>query len=164
MQPLPLTIPESQNTPSHILSAYSKILRLEKAPDYSRSKHEFREDKLIRARILGYLIREGPSTQAKDRVAQEVNSCRNDDEMDKLGEMYYAHYIRPRESPSLLMTLMTVRKNKGGTPAPSSHPSRRSFETKCDMIRTMLCEPSRSLSDAKRNVRATFTYSRLPPF
>ena len=121
-QPLSLTISESQNLPSHILSAYSKILRLEKAPDYSRSKHEVREEKLIHARTLGYLIREGPSTQAKDRVAQEVNSCRNDKEMDKLGER----------------TMPTT-----------------------SALRTILCEPSRSHSDTKRNVRATFIYSQL---
>jgi len=103
-EPLPLTIPESLNASSHILSAYAKILRLEKVPDHSpRSKREIREKKLIHARILGYLIREGPSMQAKERVAKEVNSCLDDDEMDKLGEMYYSHYIRVCESPSLVL-------------------------------------------------------------
>jgi len=100
-QSLPPTIPDSPNTSSHIHSAYSKILRLEKV-DYSHLKREVHEKKLLHARILGYLIREGPSTQAKERVAQEVNSCRNDDEMDKLGEMYYTHYIRACELPSLV--------------------------------------------------------------
>jgi len=80
--------------------AYSKILRLEKASDY-HSDRDIRGNKLIHARILGYLIREGPSTMAKERVAQEVNSCQNDDEMDELGKMYYNHYIRVCESPSL---------------------------------------------------------------
>jgi len=78
--------------------AYSKILQLEKASDYNL---EVREKKLIYARILGYLIREGPSSKAKERVAQEVNSCLDDDQMDKLGQMYYEHYIRVCESPSL---------------------------------------------------------------
>lgn len=107
-EPLPLTIPESLNASSHILSAYAKILRLEKIPDDSHSKREVREKKLIHARILGYLIREGPSTQAKEHVAKEVNSCLNDDEMDKLGEMYYNHYIRVCESPSVALHLLSL--------------------------------------------------------
>ena len=97
-QPLPPTIPESLDTSSHMSLAYSKILRLEKASDY-HSNRDIRRNKLIYARILGYLIREGPSTMAKEHVAQEVNSCQNDDEMDELGKMYHNHYIRVCESP-----------------------------------------------------------------
>ena len=97
-QPLPLTLPESLN-----LLTYSKILQLEKASDHSHSNNEVRQKKLICARILGYLIREGPSTKAKERVAQEVNSCLDDDQMDKLGVMYYEHYIRICEPPSFVI-------------------------------------------------------------
>ena len=93
-QPLPPTIPESLNTSPHILLAYSRILQLEIA------NHEVHEKKLVNTRILGYLIREGPSTKAKECVAQEVNSCSSDDEMYKLGKMYYDHYIRACESHS----------------------------------------------------------------
>lgn len=124
-QPLPLTIPESLNTSSHIPLAYAKILRLEKAPENSHSKHEDHEKKLIHARILGYLIREGPSMQAKERVAQEVNSCRNDDEMDKLGGMYYSHLIRVCESPSLAViafSLMVPRQSGRTKVAPLRRP------------------------------------------
>ena len=99
-QPLPSTLPESLNTSPHILLAYSRILQLEKASDYNR---EDRETRLICARILGYLIREGPSSKAKERVAQEVNSCLDDDQMDKLGVMYYEHYIRICEPPSFVI-------------------------------------------------------------
>jgi hypothetical protein len=107
-QPLPPTIPESLNTSSHISSAYAKILWQEKASGHSHSNHDMREKKLILARILGYLILEGPSTKAKERVAQEVNSCQSDDEMDKLGEMYYDHYIRACESPSITVTAFSL--------------------------------------------------------
>jgi len=99
-QPLPPTIPESLNTSPHILLAYSRLLRLEKAY-YSHSNREVCEKKLVHTRILGYLIREGPSTKAKERVAQEVNSSQKDDDMDELGKMYYDHFIRVCESPSL---------------------------------------------------------------
>jgi hypothetical protein len=83
-------------------------LRLEKAHDTSHSKREAREKKLIHVRILGYLIREGPSTQAKEYVAEEVNSCPNDDKLDELGEMYYVHYIRVCESPSLVVIALSL--------------------------------------------------------
>jgi hypothetical protein len=99
-QPLPPTIPESLNTSPHILLAYSRILQLEIA------NHEVHEKKLVNTRILGYLIREGPSTKAKERVAQEVNSCQNDDDMDELGRMYYDHFIRVCESPSTAVTAL----------------------------------------------------------
>jgi hypothetical protein len=100
-QPLRPTIPESLNTFPHILLAYFKLLQLEKATDYSHSNREVCEEKLVHARILGYLIREGPSTNAKERVAQQVNSCSNNDEMDRLSKMYYDYYVRACESSSL---------------------------------------------------------------
>jgi hypothetical protein len=49
------------------------------------------------ARILGYLILEGPSIQAKEYVAQVVNKCRERDEMEELGEVYFLQYLRACE-------------------------------------------------------------------
>jgi|HubBroStandDraft_3_1064219.scaffolds.fasta_scaffold1066691_1 hypothetical protein len=56
------------------------ILRLEKSSDNSHSNRdrEFRQKRLKHARILGYLIREGPSAKVKEHVAQEVMSRWND--------------------------------------------------------------------------------------
>jgi len=54
-QPLPPTIPESLNTSPHIHLAYSKLLQLEKAADYSHSNREVYEEKLEHARILGMM-------------------------------------------------------------------------------------------------------------
>jgi len=160
-QPLPLQLPESLNhsdVVSEIRSAYSKILLLEQAA--ARADRNVREQRLFRARILGYLIREGPSMRASEHVAKEVNSCQDNDQMDKIGEMYHLHFIRVCEPPSLCRfclsdSLPIVKKNKGATPAPSTHPSRPSFETKKEMMEDMLRqggEPPQHHAQAKKNV------------
>jgi hypothetical protein len=101
-QPLPPTLPEPLNTSSQTLVAYSKNSQLEKA-FYHHSNCKFCEKKLIHARILGYLIREGRSIKAREHVAQEVNPCLDDDQINELGKMYFEHYIRVCESPSLVV-------------------------------------------------------------
>jgi hypothetical protein len=51
--------------------------------------------------------------------------------------------------------LLTVKKNKGPTSAPSSHPSHPDFETKKDMIKGILHEAPHHDSDTKNNVSVT---------
>ena len=75
------------------------ILRLEEAA--ADADRKVREQRLVHARTLGYVIREGPSMQVKEHAAKEVNSCEDDDQMFKIGEMYHLHFIRPCEPPSL---------------------------------------------------------------
>ena len=65
-------MPQPHHTSPHMHLAHSKLLQLGKGADYSHSNGE---EKLVHARILGYLIREGPSTKAKEHVAQ-VNSSK----------------------------------------------------------------------------------------
>ena len=60
-------MPQPHHTSPHMHLAHSKLLQLGKGGDYSHSNGE---EKLVHARILGYLIREGPSTKAKEHVAQ----------------------------------------------------------------------------------------------
>jgi len=123
-QPLPSQLPESlhhSDVTSEIRSAYSKILLLEQAAVHSN--HDVR---LVHARILGYLIREGPSIQASEHVAKEINMCQHNDQMDKIGEMYHLHFLR------------VFKRQKGATPAPSVHPSPPSFQTKKEMMKDML--------------------------
>ena len=71
-----------------ITGTYSILLELKRSisdePDSQR---------LMYARILGYLILEGPSDQARVTVAQEVVSCLNDNDKLDLGKMYYDHYL-----------------------------------------------------------------------
>ena len=108
------------------------------------------------ARILGDLILEGPSDQAGVTVAQEVVSCHSTEDMLNLGKMYYDHYLRACMLLPLLVSysdiLLLVRRNKGRTPAASSHPSRRSFETTKELIRSMVVKAPQDHRSAKNNV------------
>jgi len=96
VQSLPTTeLPESFNTSEKILeirSAYSMTLLLEHAAS-SNTDPKIRERNLIHARVLGHLLREAPSMLASENVANQVNSCQNNDQLDALGEMYFLHYI-----------------------------------------------------------------------
>ena len=100
-QPLPTLLPESLNASdkfSEIHSAYSKILELEKdALESSDPDPKICEPKLVHARVLGYLIQEGPSMDACEYVAKEVNSALDHDESYRLGEKYLRHFICPCE-------------------------------------------------------------------
>jgi hypothetical protein len=106
---------------------------------------KLRELRLVHARILGYLIREGPSIRAIEHVAKEVNTCRDNDQIDKIGEMYQLHFIRVCEPPPpprrlcLSDDLLIVKKRKTITPSPSSHSSScPSFETTKEMMQDIL--------------------------
>ena len=90
---LATVLPESLNTDkiSEIRSAYSMTLLLEHDAS-SFTDPNIRERKLIHARVLGHL-REGPSMHASENVANQANSCQNDDQLDALGEMDFLHYI-----------------------------------------------------------------------
>ena len=95
VQSLPTVLPESFNTSDkiqEIRSAYSMTLLLEHVAS-SNTDPKIRERKLIHARVLGHLLREAPSMRASENVANQVNSCQNNDQLDALGEMYFLRYI-----------------------------------------------------------------------
>ena len=101
VQSLPTALPESFNTSDKIQeihSAYSMTLLLEHAAS-SNTDPKIRERKLIHARVLGHLLREAPSMHATENVANQVNSCQNNDQLDVLGELYFLHYICACEPP-----------------------------------------------------------------
>jgi hypothetical protein len=100
---LPLNFPERLNRSdkvSEIRSAYSKILLLEREAA-AITDPKLRDQGLVHARVLGYFILEGPSIQASEEVAKDVNKCETNDQMDKLGQMYQLHIIRLCEPPLL---------------------------------------------------------------
>ncbi|KAF9220142.1 hypothetical protein BS17DRAFT_739680 [Gyrodon lividus] len=126
-----------------IAGAYPIILQFEKS-----AKHHKDHRRLIYARILGYLILEGPSDYARVAVAQEVISCEGDEEkLAACGKLYCDHYIR------------AFRKYKGRTPAPSSHPSRPSFDSRKALIMYMLKEAPQSHQNAKRKALVRDNFS-----
>jgi hypothetical protein len=94
-QPLPSDLPESFKASTRILEiqlAYSRILKMEQDAS-SHGDPNICEQKLVCARVLGYLILEGPSMYTSEYIAQEVNSCQDYDQSYGLGEMYVHCYI-----------------------------------------------------------------------
>jgi hypothetical protein len=162
--PLPAKLPPRlQNAPS-ILGAYPQILKYEKNAQaaYSDNKSDHCKKNLICARILGYLILEGPSDDARVAVALEVIACNGEEEkFESIGELYLVHYIRACKLQNfylffaVLKSSSTVKRNKGRTPAPSKHVSRPSFETRKELIKDMLVEAPQNHKQAKSNVSAT---------
>ncbi|KAI0283126.1 hypothetical protein BGY98DRAFT_911855 [Russula aff. rugulosa BPL654] len=126
VQSLPTVLPESFDTSDkiqEIRSAYSMTLLLEHAAS-SNIDPKIRERKLIHARVLGHLLREAPSMYATENVANQVNSCQNNDQLDALGEMYFLHYI--------------CAYTESSPPSPQTRPVRQSFETKRGLVEYML--------------------------
>jgi hypothetical protein len=128
VQSLPTVLPESFDTSGKIMelrSAYSMTLLLEHAAS-SITDPEICERKLIHARVLGHLLREAPSMHASENVANQVNSCQNDDQLDALGEMYFLHYICSCEPlcPLVVVSATLIRCGQSGfgtTKAPGLH-------------------------------------------
>ncbi|EGO01682.1 hypothetical protein SERLA73DRAFT_70852 [Serpula lacrymans var. lacrymans S7.3] len=114
-----------------IRDAYAIILEFERSAQNAKT--------LIYARILGYLMLEGPSDQARVAIAREVISCAGKGALETNGKMYYDHYLR------------AFKRTKGHTPIPSSHVSRPSFDTCKAMIFDMLVEAPQAHQDAKKN-------------
>lgn len=152
MTALPAELPSRLSNSHTIRSAYSIATGFEQsAQTHSDPK------RLIYARILGYLILEGPSDQARIAVAQEVISCDNEDELSANGKAYYDHYVRPCEA--LLSPVFhcsdrysTVKKTKGLISTPVSHLSPPSFDTCKEMVLNLLVETPKTHRDAKQNV------------
>jgi hypothetical protein len=125
--PLPELPPRLHNSPS-ILGAYPQILSLERKEQaaYRRNTSD-RGQKLMYARILGYLILEGPSELARVTVALEVNACNNarngeerEEKMLAIGWFYFDYFIRTCKLQNvclfffaILESASTVRKYKG---------------------------------------------------
>jgi hypothetical protein len=73
MAPLPLALPSTlAHLTTRVTDAYSTVRQLET----SATLHESPQP-VIYARVLGYLILEGPSDQAREVVANEIISCEN---------------------------------------------------------------------------------------
>jgi len=55
----------------------------------------------MRVRVLGYLLREAPTTKARKYVADDINGCHNKKAIEDLGGHYYTYFIRMCTSLSL---------------------------------------------------------------
>ena len=104
--PLPRDPLRVRSASAAVFGAYPQIYRLERKQqsiydkidkeDTRRKKEaDYYKNRLIYARILGYLILNGPGDQAAHAVGLEVNACSGDEEkILAIGEMYFNHYIR----------------------------------------------------------------------
>lgn len=82
---------------SEVKKAYSSILELEQTSPNAEN--------LIHARILGYLIREGPTKEAVMYVTSEVRSCDGPRSCYDLGQSYMNRFICVCESQLLFSAL-----------------------------------------------------------
>jgi hypothetical protein len=160
--PLPELPPRLHNS-SSILGAYPQILNLEinEQATYSRDPSD-RGKRLMYARILGYLILQGPSDLARVTVALEVNACNGEEEkMLAVGRFYFDHYIRACKLQNVrllfatLESALTVRMDKIRTPVSSNYDRPPSFYTRKAMIMDMLVEAPQNHQQSKANVSPT---------
>ncbi|KAI6012252.1 hypothetical protein EDC04DRAFT_2905058 [Pisolithus marmoratus] len=120
-----------QHPRSHeIESAYNICLHLERwiqrEIDSGKESKET-EKKMVHCRILGYLFHHFPARDIKSFVK----------------EIRFYEYL-----------VQLFKANKGPTPTPSSHPSRRSFDNLAEMIESMLQEAPRNHQTAKKHALA----------
>ncbi|KAF8530302.1 hypothetical protein BU17DRAFT_35692 [Hysterangium stoloniferum] len=141
MTSLPDKLPARLQKSATIKGAYPMVLEMEAAAESTPLRKEGddfeRKKRLVFARVVGYLLLEGPSDMACTTVALEVVSANNIEDRFKIGQMYFNHYI------------LCFRKYKGRTPTPSEHPSRPSFDALKQMIQCELKEPPKNHSVAK---------------
>jgi hypothetical protein len=112
------------------------------------------DNELVYARVVGYFLLEGPSDVAVSRMAEEVNSCQTHADILTIGQMYTHSLIRACEHCFILFIFAalipsTVKRNKGRTPTPISHPSRPSFEKEREDITDLLLYYSNASSQTK---------------
>ena len=80
-QPLPQDLPPSLDASQNILqirTAYFRVFKLDQRfSNVAGANPDIRDDRLVRTRVIGHLIRRAPSILASEHVATEINSCAN---------------------------------------------------------------------------------------
>ena len=154
-------------------SAYFTILDLERASDGAN---------FVKARVLGYFLREGPTELAVSGVAKEIATADNDQALYVLVDMYINHFIFVCEHCFPLyfrhfnalvpcgLGVSTVRTVGGRTPASSTHPSRPSFDVERGRIHDLLniCKATPLITQNAKYVvsvvfHAALAFSNLSP-
>lgn len=73
------------------LSAYTTVYNFQQQVHGDKSK-------VIRARVLGYLLLLAPNDVVRAEVVQTIVSCRSDQALYDLGDTYIDFFIRPCKS------------------------------------------------------------------
>ena len=92
MTALPRELPVRLTIPAAIHAAYPIVLEFEQS-----ARNHADPMRIIYARILGYLILEGPEDTARITVARDILACdgRGEDALASLGRLYFDYFIRP---------------------------------------------------------------------
>ncbi|KAG8938888.1 hypothetical protein FRC04_007344 [Tulasnella sp. 424] len=132
-QPLPANDYPSDSPHFH---AYERCLELERSEEKASGNSSIPPK--ICGRILGYMMREAPTSDGCDNVQREIESCESDEVLHALAHFYAMFFLR------------LFKKSKGPIPESSSHPSRPSFDETQDTILNLLREAPKSNSAVKK--------------
>ncbi|THH03489.1 hypothetical protein EW146_g10433 [Bondarzewia mesenterica] len=122
-------LPPNNYAPGPWREAYDICLRFERNAGDSQPK------RLMCARFLGYMVLEAPAVRGRDNFSNEIKSCANEEALKKLAMLYINHFV-------------AVRAAKG-TPTPSTHPSRPSFDNSEKTLKYLLEEAPQNHTTAK---------------
>ncbi|KAG8941905.1 hypothetical protein FRC04_003929 [Tulasnella sp. 424] len=92
----------------------------------------------MRGRILGYMMREAPTSDGCDNVQKEIESCETDEALRALAQVYAAYFFR------------LFKRSKDRIPGSSSHSSRPSFDDSQQNIKSLLEEAPKSSTAVKK--------------
>ncbi|KAF8326943.1 hypothetical protein F5887DRAFT_1084106 [Amanita rubescens] len=147
--PLPLLLPQPLQDRASVVSAYNMLRRLE-ATILAENDHVTSNrrdvDLIMHCRIVGHFFHHVPGDRGLANLVREVNStCGDRQKLLDLGKLYYDGF-------------RLFRSAKGcRTPVQSRHPSRQSFDTQAEMIRSMLEEaPTRHETAKRKAIRDGF--------
>jgi hypothetical protein len=155
--PLPKTdslqVQQMANEDPSYLTAYNLCLQCE-------DQFVADENKLCCIRLLGYLLLSAPNQSICSELTRCIQSCQNDNNLSDLGSFFRLYFVSPcgfsgyHSCPRMPIypPSFSVRKFKGRTPRPSSHPSRPSFDAVKSQIKVDIQEAPRDHEDAKIRV------------
>ncbi|KAG8925239.1 hypothetical protein FRC00_004177 [Tulasnella sp. 408] len=115
--------------------AYERCLELER-PAENDSGLKFSPQ--MCGRILGYMMLEAPTSEGRDNVRREIETCDTDKELRDVAGLYATYFLR------------LFKMAKGPIPVGSSHPSRPSFDDTRDSSMYLMEQAQKSNSAVKK--------------
>ncbi|KAF9064042.1 hypothetical protein BDP27DRAFT_1426261 [Rhodocollybia butyracea] len=140
--PPPKDVQHKLRTPNH-LSAYTTIF------NFQQSVLEDK-DKLIRARVLGFILLLAPTDTVRAEVVRTIVSCASHTGLYELRDMYIEFFIRP------------FKKNKGPrTAVLSSHHSLSTFDARKKVAKDEMHQVPETHQEVKKRALFRDGYRRL---
>jgi hypothetical protein len=130
--PPPTPLPPNPFRDGLLYQALQKCLDLESLASTDSYLQNSKPSGLVAARLLGYLILHVQNATGRAKVADQVVAALDNENLVEVAQFYINHFIKACMSLCfplcIALTLLTVKRASGPTPAPSDHPSRPSFE------------------------------------